>query len=132
MYLKMSDLVITHKRQLFFAITICLFVVLTISTGKIFVNLLDHRSKIDLEKQVWTQVSQSISSKYTLAQQKEWSNFTINNPTIFLQANSSKYFSENNTQTNPAIIKVVTNSFKNILANIAVTTRKDTTRVGQH
>jgi hypothetical protein len=120
----MTNLVITHKKQLLFAVTICLFAILAINSGKIFVNLLDTKSKIDKEKQIWVKISQNIKSELTLFQQKEWSNFAKNNPEIFLQANTSKYLNANNPQSNPATANIITDPFKNILANIAAITRK--------
>ena len=120
----MTNLVITHKKQLLFAATICLFAILAINSGKIFINLLDTKSKIDKEKQIWVNISQNIKSELPLFQQKEWSNFANNNPEIFLQANTSKYLNASNSQSSPATANIITDSFKNILANIAAITRK--------
>ena len=128
----MTNLVITHKKQLLFAATICLFSILTISSGKIFVNLLDIKGKIDKEKQIWTNISQNIKSELPLPQQNKWLHFAKNNPEIFLQANTSKYLNVNNTQQNPVAENIITNSFTTILANIVVTTRKHIKKAVQY
>ena len=128
----MTNLVLTHKKQLLFAVTICLFAIFFISTGKIFVNLLDLKNKIDKEKQIWTSISWNIRSDLAKSEQNVWSNFAKNNPEIFLQANTSKYQNVNNSQANSDIENIVADSFKNILANLVVTTKEQIKSTARH
>jgi hypothetical protein len=120
----MTNLVITHKKQLLFAVTICLFSILAISSGRIFLNLLETKDSLNREKQLWTKISKNIRSDLAQSQQKEWSVFAANNPKIFLQANTIKYNKTNSAQFNSATENIITDSFTTILANIVVSTRK--------
>ena len=128
----MTNLVITHKKQLLFAVTICLFSILAISSGRIFLNLLETKNNLNREKQLWTRISKNIRSDLAQSQQKEWSVFAANNPKIFLQANTIKYIRTNNAQFNPATENIITDSFTTILANIVVSTRKHIKKTVKH
>ena len=119
----MINLIITHKKQLLFAVTICLFSILAISSGNIFINLLDAKGNVDRETQLWSRMSESINSELVQSQRKEWSNFAAKNPKLFLQANTVKYLNTNYNHSNSATGNIITDSFTTVLANIIVSTK---------
>ena len=122
----------THKKQLLFAATVCLFSILTVSTGKIFVNLLDTNAQIYKEKQAWIKISRNITSELTISQQKEWSDFAIENPEIFLRANTSNYYCLDRTPSTTNAENITHNSIRNILANIIITTKEHIKKAAQY
>ena len=128
----MTNLLISHKKQLLLAAVICLFSILTISSGKILSNFLDTKNRINKEKQTWINISQNIKSDLMQPQQKKWADFAKNNPEIFLRANTTNFLKGNDIQPNLDTKSIRTDTSKNLLANIVVTTKAHIKRVVQH
>ena len=126
----MEKLILIHKRRLLSTAVICLFSVLIFSSGRIFINFLDMKSKDSAEKSTWISISKNIESEFPLDEQREWSDYARTNPELFLKANTTKFLSTGNVQRIAQKNKAI-NSFENILANIVITARKHIRRVAQ-
>ena len=121
---KMEKLLINHRQQLLFIAVVCLFAVLIISSGRIFVNSLGAKNRANIEQHAWVSIDHNIESELPLIQRKEWQSYARNNPEEFLRANTIQYLNINNIQKNFDPRDIIAGSFKNILANIVITARE--------
>ena len=127
----MGILILNHKKRLLFTTALCLFSVFLFSSGKIFINLLDMKSKASAERNAWASINQNIESEFSQGEQHEWSDYSKTHPELFLKANTTKFLNVSSAQEDTGQNELQAGPFENMLANIVISAREHTPKVAR-
>jgi len=115
----MNKLLLTYKKQLLFAVTICLLISLLMTVGKIAISCVDINNKVDDEQFAWFNIIENIKPELPLIQRSKWTNLYQRNPKLFIEANTSLF--QKSSAVPPCAHKNRSdNKLNNLVANLII------------